>query len=214
MRKSLITCLLAGQLLVLDPACAEPQEDFNISQPMVDLIYKKLVSTMFLYEFENEKNKTAKNSAQIQLLGQKIETLRTELQTAIEEELGKIRNNPQQQVTLGSFDTIRRIEALEEENLRLRARLDRVDMHLLQNQIPQKTQPAPVVHTRSAETEGEAMLTGADVLVKSRPTSNSRTLGSLQKNELISVSDCDRFGWCALIGRQGFVARHLLLRKN
>lgn len=209
---------LAALLLTAFSLSAEENlETLNMPKAMVDAIYQKLVSTMFIHEFEHEKNKTTTNQQKIEFIQKRLDTFATQMQLLMEEEK---KNTPKTATPFGTQPTdmqvSSRIEKLEFEQEEIKKMLLAIQ-NQLNTPIPQsKPLQAPStvrVKKPLPDTPFTLYQTGSnEINIKSRPIGSSPTIATLPRYSNIKISGCDAFAWCKLADRAGYVAGHLIYK--
>jgi hypothetical protein len=219
-----VVILMLGGFLYL--GAAELEESMS---PMELLIFK-IGFTGLVEEFEREKNSTAQNSRRIAVLEKNMELLvkfmemtRGELlkdadtQTpgakqygiydteAMKRELSLILERYKEKMALSGAAEI---AALKQEVAALKR-----DIRLLasakNSAVASAIPAAPLPKKKRAIREFRVVVD--EMTIRSRPSADSSGLGTLRRDERVIFEVCDRFGWCRLQGREGFVPDYLFL---
>lgn len=208
---------------------AQPEEEGM--SPMEMLLFK-IGFTALVEEFEQEKNTTQGNSERIASLEKNFELL----VKFMEMTRGEVLKDRDIQVKPGSSYGIYNTEAMkkelsailetykkeisdsrETELKRLRnevAALKRDIRMLVQNRA--QTPVAQVEPTKNPERKTAGITRKYRVVVdemniRRKRSASSASIGKLKRDEEVSFASCDRYGWCTLAGRDGYVPQHLFL---
>lgn len=193
--------LIIALLLLFIPIFSQDEIE---TTDALDLLLLKIVSQAFMSDYENEKNLTRKNSEAIKSLESAIRELNKkieELKTLIGKE--KI-------ASIGS-ETITSSNNISSEEARLlKSEIDALKTLLLRLISEKKDSVDKKREIKDEEIVNLKLELIAKVAqVKKEPSIKSNSIKSLQRGAIISVSNCNKYGWCKLKDEDGYVAKYL-----
>jgi hypothetical protein len=207
------------------------QSEEETMSPMEMLLFK-IGFTALVEEFEEEKNTTQSNSERIAALEKNLELL----VKFMEMTRGELLKDRDIRVKPGSSYGIYNTEAMkkelsviletykkeidhsrETELKRLRsevAALKRDIRSLVQNraQTPVvQVEPAKNTERKTASRTGKYRVVVDEMNIRHERSASSPSVGKLKRDDRVEFGSCDRYGWCTLAGREGYVPKHLFL---
>ena len=210
---------------------AETESEEGVS-PMEMLLFK-IGFTALVDEFEQEKNATRSNSERIAALEKNFELM----VKFMEMTRGELLKDKDIQVTPGSSYGIYNTEAMKKELSvilenykkemdhskdaelqRLRSEVTALKRDILvlaqkgrMDQPEEKAEPKSTKRTISHAGDGRFRVVVDEMNIRQKRSAASASLGVLKRDETVVFDSCDRFGWCTLQGRKGYVPKYLFL---
>ncbi len=221
-------------LVLLGVAVLYGAEPENEAMSPMEMLLFKIGFTALVEEFEQEKNTTRTNSERIAALEKNFELL-VKFMEMTKGELMKDRDIEAKPGTrYGIYDTEAMKKELssilaaykgeidrsrEAELKRLRSEVAELkrDIRRLAERAPAAavSEPAAIkekVHKGAADKQTIRYRVVVDEMnIRQKRSAASLSVGKLQRDDVVTFEACDRFGWCTLSGREGFVPKHLFL---
>jgi len=196
------------------------EETQEVDGAVANAFFQHILSKAFAVEFENEKNITRENRAKIAQVQADFEQLKDELKAILKESLGKEGAKINQALQNGDINAL--LPVIEKINSELELLKNSLEMmkknsedikNLAERIAKLEGSKERIRESVKSGSEGIYYLNAPKALIYSTPTISSDAIGELSNGAEISFESCDKYGWCKLKGRDGFVARFLFLKR-
>lgn len=199
-------------------------EKHYLSEKMMSSFLEILTSEAFQAEFDFEKNRTRENSKGIESLTHDIEILAQNFSIAMLElskRVDEIERANKESKIQESTDTVFVEEKIEnsEKSKELELKIDslaksieglkelvEINRELLNGELKLKN-----IESSKTSNNITFKLISKRALIKLEPTTQSKNIGEIERDEVVEIEYCNRFKWCKLANRDGYVAKYLFI---
>lgn len=189
-----------------------------------EALFLKIASEAFFSEYEDEKNITYTNRDKIKEIEEKLKVLykvTKELKDEIKEtkELKKQLSSLLSEFSPATLGEIEKIDNIEKENLELQNL--KLELKNLKDKIAtiskkeivksEKVSKKEVKKNQESYEVKKLRLISSSAKVRKTPFINSTAIKLLNRDDIVEIESCDKFGWCKIKKEEAYIEKYLFL---
>lgn len=196
-------CLLFGSL--------QAEEEKISAHEALGAMFLQISTQAFLSAYEDTEERSNANAEAISKIKESLETIKENLTF-----LAKQYQESLYQSEIVKNGAPASVSAVDQQRLeKLERELEAVKAYLASNSQTRSEQVKETHSAKSDEKPTDSSMTlrlaTSRTIIRAQPNEEAKNLGEVHRSEKIKVHSCNRYGWCELIDREGYVKRHLFV---